>query len=79
MASKTGQMKISALAGRPAPKEMLVDVARLEEEYFDRRPDIRDPDQMVSFGTSGHRGSFAAHCSRAVLGHGSFCECIAAR
>ena len=48
---------ISPLAGRPAPKEMLVDVARLEREYFERRPDVGDPNQMVSFGTSGHRGS----------------------
>src|SRR3954454_20562965 len=48
---------ISALAGRPASKEMLVDLARLEREYFDRRPDLSDPNQMVSFGTSGHRGS----------------------
>jgi phosphoglucomutase len=36
---------------------MLVDPARLEREYFDRRPDLDDPNQMVSFGTSGHRGS----------------------
>lgn len=49
--------KISPLAGRPAPKEMLIDVARLEREYFERRPDLGDPNQMVSFGTSGHRGS----------------------
>ncbi len=48
---------ISPLAGRPAPKEMLVDVARLEREYFERRPDLSDPNQRVSFGTSGHRGS----------------------
>src|SRR5258707_11398350 len=48
---------ISPLAGRPAPKEILVDVARLEREYYDRRPDLSDPNQMVSFGTSGHRGS----------------------
>jgi hypothetical protein len=48
---------ISSLAGKPAPKEMLVDVARLEREYFERRPDLNDPNQMVSFGTSGHRGS----------------------
>src|SRR5271154_4358663 len=49
--------KISPLAGKPAPKEMLVDVARLEKEYFERRPDPDDPNQLVSFGTSGHRGS----------------------
>src|ERR1700735_567212 len=48
---------ISPLAGKPAPKEMLVDVAKLEREYFERRPDLGDPNQMVSFGTSGHRGS----------------------
>jgi phosphoglucomutase len=36
---------------------MLVDLARLEREYFERRPDLSDPNQMVSFGTSGHRGS----------------------
>ena len=47
----------SPLAGQPAPKEMLVDVATLEREYFERSPDPTDPTQMVSFGTSGHRGS----------------------
>jgi phosphoglucomutase len=51
------QSSISPLAGKPAPKEMLVDVARLERDYFDRRPDLEDPNQLVSFGTSGHRGS----------------------
>jgi phosphoglucomutase len=48
---------ISPLAGKPATKEMLVDLARLEREYFERRPDVTDPNQLVSFGTSGHRGS----------------------
>jgi len=48
---------ISALAGQLAPKEMLVDLARLEREYFERRPDVLDANQLVSFGTSGHRGS----------------------
>src|SRR5438132_1109216 len=50
-------MAISPLAGKPAPKELLVDVARLEQDYFERRPDMSDPNQRVSFGTSGHRGS----------------------
>jgi phosphoglucomutase len=50
-------MTVSPLAGKPAPKEMLVDPASLEREYFARRPDLDDPDQLVSFGTSGHRGS----------------------
>ena len=48
---------ISPLAGKSAPKEMLVDVARLEREYYLRKPDTGDPNQLVSFGTSGHRGS----------------------
>jgi phosphoglucomutase len=50
-------MAISPLAGKPAPKELLVDPARLEREYFERRPDLSDPNQLVSFGTSGHRGT----------------------
>ena len=50
-------MTISPLAGKPAPKEMLVDLAKLEREYYERRPDMGDPNQLVSFGTSGHRGS----------------------
>ena len=53
----TGQTNISPLAGKPAPKELLVDVARLGKEYFERHPDLDDPSQLVSFGTSGHRGS----------------------
>jgi len=48
---------ISPLAGKPAPKSMLVDLVRLEREYYERKPDMGDPTQLVSFGTSGHRGS----------------------
>lgn len=59
--SSTGELKrgmpVSPLAGKPAPKELLVDVAAIEREYFERRPDIADATQRVSFGTSGHRGS----------------------
>jgi phosphoglucomutase len=50
-------MAVSPLAGRPATKEMLVDLAKLEREYYERKPDVTDPGQLVSFGTSGHRGS----------------------
>jgi phosphoglucomutase len=57
LGTPTGEPNISPLAGKPAPKELLVDVARLEKEYFERRPDLDDPNQLVSFGTSGHRGS----------------------
>jgi phosphoglucomutase len=44
------------LAGKPAPREMLVDVDLLRKRYFEK-PDASDPQQRVSFGTSGHRGS----------------------
>jgi phosphoglucomutase len=50
-------MSLSPLAGQPAPRELLVDTGRLEREYYQRRPDMTDPTQCVSFGTSGHRGS----------------------
>src|SRR5262245_58911876 len=48
---------ISQLAGKPAPQELLVDLARLEREYYTNVPDMDNPTQRVSFGTSGHRGS----------------------
>jgi phosphoglucomutase len=51
------EIKISPLAGKPAPKELLVDLVRLRNDYLERRPDLHDPNQLVSFGTSGHRGS----------------------
>ena len=51
------QSKVSPLAGKPAPKDLLVDLSRLESDYYDRRPDVDDPNQLVIFGTSGHRGS----------------------
>jgi phosphoglucomutase len=57
LTEQTSYEQISPLAGLPAPKEMLIDVARLERDYYDRRPDLGDPTQMVIFGTSGHRGS----------------------
>jgi len=56
-ATKLSDAGISPLAGKPAPREMLVDLAILENEYFDRKPDLEDPNQLVAFGTSGHRGT----------------------
>jgi phosphoglucomutase len=50
-------MALSPLAGKPAPKDMLIDPAALERAYHERQPDLEDPSQRVSFGTSGHRGS----------------------
>jgi phosphoglucomutase len=45
------------LAGTRAPSDLLIDVARLEAEYYAHTPDVTDRAQRVSFGTSGHRGS----------------------
>jgi phosphoglucomutase len=45
------------LAGKPAPKEMLVDVTRLLDAYHAERPDPSRLEERVAFGTSGHRGS----------------------
>jgi len=48
---------LSPLAGKPATKDMLIDVAKLERDYYERKPDVGNPTQLVSFGTSGHRGT----------------------
>src|SRR2546427_7152982 len=48
---------ISPLAGKPAQMSMLVDLGRLEREYYARKPEMDDPTQVVSFGPSGHRAS----------------------
>jgi phosphoglucomutase len=50
-------MALSPLAGKPAPQALLIDPAQIEREYSARKPDPDDPAQLVSFGTSGHRGS----------------------
>ena len=50
-------MALSPLAGKPAPKEMLIDPEQLVREYYVRKPDPAEPAQQISFGTSGHRGS----------------------
>jgi phosphoglucomutase len=57
MTGEVNRVTISPLAGKLAAKRMLIDVARLEEEYFECHPDLHDPHQLVSFGTRGHRGS----------------------
>lgn len=45
------------LAGQRAPSELLVDLQALETNYYQRTPNLDDPNQLVSFGTSGHRGT----------------------
>jgi phosphoglucomutase len=51
---------VHPLAGKPAPKDVVIDVAALEREYYARTPAAADPAQGVRFGTSGHRGSSLA-------------------
>ena len=50
-------MSIHPSAGKPAAKELLIDIAALERAYYERKPSVEDPAQRVSFGTSGHRGN----------------------
>ena len=50
-------MSLHPLAGKPAPRELLVNVPRLISAYYTEQPDPANPAQRVSFGTSGHRGS----------------------
>jgi len=52
-----GPSGVSPLAGQAAPASVLIDPEKLREEYYARKPDLADPAQRVSFGTSGHRGS----------------------
>ena len=58
-------MKISPLAGKPAPESILTNVPRLVTNYYALEPDPDNPAQRVAFGTSGHRGT---------SGEGSFNE-----
>ncbi len=50
-------MVVHPRAGQPAAPDDLVDLPHLVTCYYTREPDVADPDQQVSFGTSGHRGS----------------------
>lgn len=50
-------MSIHELAGKPAPKSLLINIPRLITAYYARKPDVFLPEQRVTFGTSGHRGS----------------------
>ena len=61
-------MSISPLAGKPAPAGLLIDPARLEREYYDRRPDVDDTDQLVSFGQTVVNGSKAPAAALKDLG-----------
>src|SRR5687768_17011683 len=58
-------MALHPLAGKPAPRSLLVNIPRLVSAYYTIKPDAGDPLHQVAFGTSGHRGSSV---------HGSFNE-----
>ncbi|MDY7232427.1 phosphoglucomutase (alpha-D-glucose-1,6-bisphosphate-dependent) [Hyalangium rubrum] len=47
------------LAGKPPPDSVLIHPETLRAQYYSERPDVREPEQRVAFGTSGHRGSAA--------------------
>jgi phosphoglucomutase len=49
------------LAGKPAPRSILVHVPRLVAAYYTLAPDPAEPSHRVAFGTSGHRGSSLRH------------------
>jgi phosphoglucomutase len=46
-----------ALAGQPAPVDVLIDLVELQDAYYRPPPDPRDARYAVAFGTSGHRGT----------------------
>src|SRR5436190_15309163 len=55
-------MRVSPLAGKPAPESILANIPRLVTDYYALEPDPGIPTQLVSFGTSGHRGT-SLQCS----------------
>ena len=50
-------MAIHPQAGKKALPSMLVNIPKLISAYYVNKPDVADPSQLVSFGTSGHRGN----------------------
>ncbi|PYO78909.1 MAG: alpha-D-glucose phosphate-specific phosphoglucomutase [Gemmatimonadetes bacterium] len=55
-------MKVSPLAGKPAPESILANIPRLVTDYYALEPDPASTTQRVAFGTSGHRGT-SLECS----------------
>jgi phosphoglucomutase len=54
---KSDEETASALAGKPAPASILINVPNLKKAYYDLKPNVGVKNQLVAFGTSGHRGS----------------------
>ncbi|MBI5535192.1 MAG: alpha-D-glucose phosphate-specific phosphoglucomutase [Deltaproteobacteria bacterium] len=55
-------MSVHVLAGKPAPRALLVNIPRLVAAYYTRHPDPAEASQKVAFGTSGHRGCSLESC-----------------
>jgi phosphoglucomutase len=49
-------MAVHELAGKPAPRDLLVNIPKLVTSYYELKPEVSDTGQKVAFGTSGHRG-----------------------
>lgn len=49
-------MANSPFAGKKAPYSLLENIPLLMSDYYTKKPDVSNPEQAVSFGTSGHRG-----------------------
>src|SRR5207247_6439026 len=74
---RAAPVAVHPLAGKPAPRDLLVNVPRLVAPYYTRRPDVNDPAERVAFGTSGHRGSsFARSFNEPHIA--AICQAIAA-
>lgn len=50
-------MALNRLAGKPAPREILVNIPSLVSLYYTNHPELENPANQISFGTSGHRGT----------------------
>src|SRR4029079_13740474 len=57
---RSAMSAVSPRAGKPATPDMLIDVAEVEREYFERRPEPSRDTARVSFGTSANRGTSLA-------------------
>lgn len=54
-------MPTHELAGQPVPLEQLENIPKLVSDYYTIQPDASQAEQLVRFGTSGHRGSSSNH------------------
>lgn len=57
---------VSPMAGKTPSQEMLVDVTRVEREYFERLPDVEDPTRLVSFKDQGHLDAILSEAQDSV-------------